>query len=134
MKSKSVFSCTQCGAQSPKWIGRCPDCGAWNTFVEETVSPPASTSRGAAPALGGSQARMYADVETEAANRWYLLIARGASGKDVRQLFERQGALVSRVLRVAVASVRLDKSLARGQFRALSEEECAALLDDSREE
>jgi 16S rRNA U516 pseudouridylate synthase RsuA-like enzyme len=71
------------------------------------------------------------EVETEAANRWYLLIARGASGKDVRQLFERQGALVSRVLRVAVAAVRLDKSLARGQFRQLTEEECEGLLGAS---
>ena len=68
------------------------------------------------------------EAETEASNRWYLLSARGASGKDVRQLFERQGALVSRVLRVAVAGLRLDKSLARGQFRQLSEEEIAALL------
>ena len=33
---KSVFACQQCGAQSPKWLGRCPDCGAWNSFVEET--------------------------------------------------------------------------------------------------
>jgi 16S rRNA U516 pseudouridylate synthase RsuA-like enzyme len=58
-----------------------------------------------------------------------LLVARGASGKDIRQLFERQGALVSRVLRVAVATVRLDKSLLRGQFRQLSDEEIAALLE-----
>jgi DNA repair protein RadA/Sms len=69
MKSRVVFACTQCGAQSPKWIGRCPDCGAWNTFVEETTAPAPSTGRGAVPALGGSQARIYADVETEAAVR-----------------------------------------------------------------
>jgi 23S rRNA pseudouridine2605 synthase len=68
------------------------------------------------------------EADTEAANRWYLLVARGASGKDVRQLFERQGALVSRVLRVAIAGVRLDKALARGQFRQLSPEESVALL------
>ncbi|MBN1819212.1 MAG: DNA repair protein RadA, partial [Prolixibacteraceae bacterium] len=37
-KSKSVFTCQNCGAQSPKWIGRCPSCGEWNTYVEELVA------------------------------------------------------------------------------------------------
>ncbi len=35
-KSKTVYSCQKCGAQRPKWEGRCTDCGAWDTFVEET--------------------------------------------------------------------------------------------------
>ena len=34
---KSFFACQQCGAQSQKWLGRCPDCGAWNSMVEETA-------------------------------------------------------------------------------------------------
>jgi 23S rRNA pseudouridine2605 synthase len=64
----------------------------------------------------------------EAANRWYTLVARGASGKQVRQLFERQGALVSRVLRTHLGPLALERSLARGQFRELTQEELAALL------
>lgn len=36
-KSKTVFFCKNCGAQSPKWIGKCPSCGSWNTYVEEIV-------------------------------------------------------------------------------------------------
>jgi DNA repair protein RadA/Sms len=36
-KTKIVFFCQNCGAQSPKWIGRCPSCGEWNTYVEEVV-------------------------------------------------------------------------------------------------
>jgi DNA repair protein RadA/Sms len=36
-KIKQVFQCQSCGYISPKWIGRCPDCGAWNSFVEETI-------------------------------------------------------------------------------------------------
>jgi DNA repair protein RadA/Sms len=36
-KSKSVFFCQNCGFESPKWQGKCPSCGEWNTFVEETV-------------------------------------------------------------------------------------------------
>ncbi len=37
-KVKSVFICQNCGAQSPKWIGRCVSCGEWNTYVEEIVT------------------------------------------------------------------------------------------------
>lgn len=37
-KSKSVFACQNCGYQSPKWLGKCPDCNQWNTFAEETFS------------------------------------------------------------------------------------------------
>ncbi len=36
-KSKSVFICSNCGAQSSKWIGRCSSCGEWNTYVEEVI-------------------------------------------------------------------------------------------------
>lgn len=36
-KAKTSFFCTECGAESPKWIGKCPSCGAWNTYVEELV-------------------------------------------------------------------------------------------------
>lgn len=37
-KTKSVFVCQNCGADSPKWIGKCPSCGEWNTYVEEIIS------------------------------------------------------------------------------------------------
>jgi 23S rRNA pseudouridine2605 synthase len=63
----------------------------------------------------------------EGANRWYSFAARGASGKDVRQLFERQGALVSRVLRTRFGPLGLERALGRGQFRELTSEELAAL-------
>jgi 23S rRNA pseudouridine2605 synthase len=64
----------------------------------------------------------------EGSNHWYSLSARGASGKDVRQLFERQGALVSRILRTNLGSLALDRSLSRGRFRELSAAEVEALL------
>lgn len=35
---KTVFFCQNCGYESPKWMGQCPGCRQWNTFVEETVS------------------------------------------------------------------------------------------------
>ncbi|MGA7541294.1 MAG: S4 domain-containing protein [Steroidobacteraceae bacterium] len=67
----------------------------------------------------------------EGANRWYAVTARGASGKDIRQLFERQGAIVSRVLRTRLGSLVLERSLARGQFRELAREELESLLQAS---
>ncbi len=36
-KQRTIFSCQNCGAQSPRWIGRCPECGNWNTYAEEAV-------------------------------------------------------------------------------------------------
>lgn len=39
-KVKKVFACTNCGAMSPKWIGKCPSCGEWNTYQEEIISKP----------------------------------------------------------------------------------------------
>ena len=37
-KTKTSFFCQNCGAQSPKWVGKCPSCNEWNTFVEEVIS------------------------------------------------------------------------------------------------
>src|SRR5512144_3422119 len=67
---KTVFACQECGAQSPKWLGRCNDCGAWNSFVEERLQLEAGgTAAGTAHryALAGTtgSARLYADVELE---------------------------------------------------------------------
>ena len=38
-KSKSIFICQQCGYESPKWLGKCPECGSFSTFVEEIENP-----------------------------------------------------------------------------------------------
>jgi DNA repair protein RadA/Sms len=42
VKDKTVFICQSCGAHSPKWMGRCAQCGEWNTLVEELEEPEAS--------------------------------------------------------------------------------------------
>lgn len=36
-KTKTAFFCSNCGSQSPKWIGKCPSCGEWNTYIEEVI-------------------------------------------------------------------------------------------------
>lgn len=64
----------------------------------------------------------------EGSNRWYNIVAVGASGKDIRQLFERQGAMVSRVLRTRLGTVTLDRSLARGRSRLLDDEAATQLM------
>lgn len=38
MKTKTIYACQSCGHQTAKWLGKCPDCNNWNTFVEETFS------------------------------------------------------------------------------------------------
>ena len=45
-KARSLFVCTECGGQSPKWAGQCPDCGAWNSLEEEIAPPPAAPGKG----------------------------------------------------------------------------------------
>jgi DNA repair protein RadA/Sms len=69
MKSKTVFVCQECGSQSPKWLGRCPDCAAWTSFVEERAA-----EAGGAGAAGAHRyaladaphaARLYAEVDTQ---------------------------------------------------------------------
>ena len=69
---KVVFVCQECGAQSQKWLGRCPDCGAWNSLIEERPvenTAAAATGHRYAGAATGSTARLYADVELPTAPR-----------------------------------------------------------------
>ncbi|MBI4265345.1 MAG: DNA repair protein RadA [Acidobacteria bacterium] len=74
MKSpRAVFVCQECGAQAPKWMGRCLECGAWNSLVEERVSEtgtafPSGGNRYLQIGTPGS-AKLYADVDTTNAVR-----------------------------------------------------------------
>src|SRR5215216_3286359 len=67
MKQKTLFACQDCGAQSPKWLGRCAECGAWNSLVEER--PPANgdvaTPHRYATGAQAGGARLYADIQME---------------------------------------------------------------------
>ena len=54
-KEKTAFFCSECGAESPKWAGRCPECGAWNTMTEQRVST-GKAPGGSASALWGGDA------------------------------------------------------------------------------
>jgi DNA repair protein RadA/Sms len=65
-KIPTVFECQSCGYASPKWLGRCPDCGSWNSFFEEKRPKGTGTS-----SLRGSETRAtrLGDVATEAVPR-----------------------------------------------------------------
>src|SRR5512142_2663269 len=64
-KARTVFACSECGHQSPKWLGQCPACRQWNTLQEEVVAP---APRDGAPARGwgGDVARPIPLHEVEA--------------------------------------------------------------------
>ena len=63
----TVFVCQSCGAQSRKWLGRCSECGEWNSLAEERAVAGAHSD--ARPTLSGDGARLYADVESSDADR-----------------------------------------------------------------
>ncbi|MEQ1731012.1 MAG: DNA repair protein RadA, partial [Vicinamibacterales bacterium] len=69
-RPSTVFVCQECGSQAAKWLGKCPDCGAWNSYVEERpveTTPGAGSVVGHRYALAGSTgaARLYADINLE---------------------------------------------------------------------
>ena len=67
-KAKTIYRCSECGAEAPKWVGQCPDCGAWNTLVEGmVVAAPrgraARMSGYAGEAMGEAVVKSLAEVE-----------------------------------------------------------------------
>ena len=69
-KTKTVFFCTSCGNETPKWQGRCPSCGQWNT-MQEHIEKPSPISRGKTTSVGnGRVARRLQEVSTDAEIRF----------------------------------------------------------------
>lgn len=67
MKAKTMFYCTECGNELPKWAGQCPACKAWNTIVEQPAETKRKSSVAAATAVerqGRSKPRLMDEVET----------------------------------------------------------------------
>lgn len=63
-KTKTVFYCTSCGNETPKWQGRCPACGEWNTIEEHVQKPSAAVKAKSAPVGHSRQATKLAQVDT----------------------------------------------------------------------
>jgi len=56
-KKKTVFECTKCGHEEPKWAGRCPECGEWNSFLERPLTAKNSAGSGRAGRDGSSRGK-----------------------------------------------------------------------------
>jgi len=68
-KAKTVYYCSNCGNQSSKWLGKCPVCGEWNTFVEEVIVKKDVRKSGVAGKLIKAKATPIHKIETEEENR-----------------------------------------------------------------
>ena len=75
-KVRSIYACTECGAQQPRWLGRCPECGGWSTLVEETAGPAPGESpvrelavEDAAAHAETSKPRRLAEIDADAVPR-----------------------------------------------------------------
>ncbi|RXZ45277.1 DNA repair protein RadA [Crenobacter cavernae] len=64
-KIKTVYSCSECGGQSPKWQGQCPHCNAWNTLTETTVAPASGNPRFQTWTANASAVQLLSEVQAE---------------------------------------------------------------------
>ena len=72
-KTKTVYVCSHCGADSPKWLGKCPNCGEWNTYVEEVVAKEVPSSKRPVPSglseRGQARPVLLRDITAEKEDR-----------------------------------------------------------------
>ena len=83
MKLKTVYVCTECGAQSSKWLGKCPHCGKWNTLVEEVIdTSPEETKTPKRTSMAGLGGENKAAKFTELSLPSYIRTDTGLSELD----------------------------------------------------
>jgi len=71
-KTKTVYVCQSCGTQSPRWMGKCPDCGQWNTMVEERVEKQKDV--GGAKRGDGAEPILLGDIQARDEDRFVTKI------------------------------------------------------------
>ena len=77
-KDKTLYTCTDCGGTSPKWLGKCPACGAWNTLIETVAETAGGKNRfatGVAALAPSADVAVLADIEAQD-------VARTPTGQD----------------------------------------------------
>ena len=62
-KGKAVFFCKECGMESPKWLGQCPGCKAWNSLVEAPQAGKVKSAYGVSP-LSAAEPVLLSEVDT----------------------------------------------------------------------
>ncbi|MBP3369558.1 MAG: DNA repair protein RadA, partial [Clostridia bacterium] len=77
---KTVYICSECEYESPKWLGKCPKCNAWNSFVEdvEQIAQTSTQKRTSVIHAGESRAEQFSDLEAPS----YIRSATGLSELD----------------------------------------------------
>ena len=68
-KVKKVYFCRECGFEAPKWLGRCPSCGEWNTFTEEIIAKSSSSSVAVAAAATTTPPQRVSEIERSSHKR-----------------------------------------------------------------
>lgn len=66
---RTVYSCTHCGAQQPRWLGRCPECSRWNTLVEEPVAASQSAAAAGRASAPAPEALPIASIDVRSQDR-----------------------------------------------------------------
>lgn len=70
MKAKTIYYCTNCGNETPQWMGRCPACGAWNTLAEHVESPTKSVRRDISPVNPDRRPKRLAQIVSGSEQRF----------------------------------------------------------------
>ena len=115
-KAKSVYVCNQCGYETARWMGKCPECGSWNSFTEETraaAPEPAEKKLKRAPG-SGAEAMLVDDIPDEAMARLtererHILALRFFQGKTQMEVSAEVGisqAQVSRLEKNAINQIK----------------------------
>ncbi|MBR0332005.1 MAG: DNA repair protein RadA [Alistipes sp.] len=68
-KTKRAYFCRECGFETPKWLGRCPSCGEWNTFTEEVIAKATTSSKGVAVAAQHTPPQRVNEIERQTHRR-----------------------------------------------------------------
>src|SRR5690625_7504380 len=68
-KERNIFVCTACDAQHPRWEGRCPQCGEWNTIEEQKVLPDEADGHRFAALAGTSEVQNLAQIQAQEVQR-----------------------------------------------------------------
>ncbi|MEA3407835.1 MAG: DNA repair protein RadA [Chloroflexota bacterium] len=73
-KKRTHFVCEACGATQPKWMGRCPECGAWNTLVEKVITEPSDNSKSISAPAAEARAFSLSDIPPNTRDRIFVPI------------------------------------------------------------
>ena len=68
-KERTIFTCNECGGTSPKWLGKCPACNAWNTLIESVASSEAPTKNRFASLAKTAEVIVLSDIEASDVDR-----------------------------------------------------------------